>query len=144
MQKELGDQHHRQKARAGKSARNRMGWRRRLGNRLAVPARELLPHVLDDLPSPRLAFQGLRHHLAELAQPNAAALAAGARRRFDDPLNRQIVRQWLARRPRSAGTLFLGGLRCRHLGLGLYFGLRLLEVLDGELELLNKLLAAFG
>jgi hypothetical protein len=39
---------------------------------------------------------------------------------------------------------FLGGLRCCHLGLGLYFGLRLLEVLDGELELLNKLLAAFG
>lgn len=71
-------------------------------------------------------------------------LAAGARRRLDDPLNRQIVRQRLARRPRSAGTLFLGGLRCCHLGLGLYFGLRLLKVLDGQLELLNKLLAAFG
>ena len=88
MQKELGDQHHRQKARAGKSARDRMRWRRRLGNRLAVPARELLPHVLDDLPSPRLAFQRLRHHLAELAQPNTAAFSTGAWRRFDDSLNR--------------------------------------------------------
>ena len=103
MQKELGDQHHRQKAWASKSARDRMGRRRRLGNRLAIPARELLPHVLDELPSPRLAFQRLRHHLAELAQPNTAAFCTGAWRRFDDPLNRQIIRQRLARRPRGCG-----------------------------------------
>jgi len=89
-------------------------------------------------------FQRLRHHLAELAQAYTAALAAGARRRFDDPLNRQIVRQRLARRPRCTGALFLGSLWRSYFGLGFDFGLRLLDVLDRELELLNKLLAAFG
>ena len=61
---------------------------RRLGDRLAVPAGELFADMLDDLPAPRLAFQGFRHHLAELVQPRAAALAAGAGRGFNNPFDR--------------------------------------------------------
>ena len=58
------------------------------------------------------------HDLAELVQPRAAALAAGARRRFDDPFDRQIVRQRASRRPRILRSLLLGGLRRGDLGLG--------------------------
>ena len=90
MQQELVDQHHRQQARSGKASRDRMRGRRRLGDRLAVPAGELFADVLDDLPAPRLAFQGLRYHLAKLVQPLTAALAAGARRGFDDTFDRQV------------------------------------------------------
>jgi hypothetical protein len=61
--------------------------------------------MLDDLPAPRFAFERLRHHLTELAQADAAAFAARTRRRFDDPLDRQIVRQRPARLPRRASLL---------------------------------------
>src|SRR5712664_3454896 len=100
MQQELVDQHHRQQARSGKTSRDRMRGRRRLGDRLAIPAGELFADVLDDLPAPRLAFQSFRHHLAELVQPLAAALATRARRGFDDPFDRQVLRQGTPRRPR--------------------------------------------
>ncbi len=115
--------------------------RRRLGDALAVAAGELLAHPLDDLPAPRLAFERLGHHLAELAQPSAAALAADARRSLDDALDRQIVREfarpaWRAPPPR------LGGLRRCDLGLGLFLGLRLFQILDRQFELLDEELAA--
>src|SRR5579859_362247 len=72
MQQELGDQHHREQTWSRKPAGNRTGWRRWLGDRLAIPTRELLAHVLDDLPAPRFAFQRLRYHFTELAQPDAS------------------------------------------------------------------------
>src|ERR1700730_13792398 len=72
--------------------------RRRLGDGLAIPARNLLAHVLNDLPAPRLAFERFRHSLRELAQVRAAAFAAGARRWIDDALAGQIFRQRPARR----------------------------------------------
>ena len=75
MVTKLADQDHGEPARAGEAARDRMRGRRRLGDALAVAAGELLAHPLDDLPASRLAFERLRHHLAELAQPGAAALA---------------------------------------------------------------------
>ena len=121
-----------------------MRGRGRLGDRLAVPAGELFADMLDDLPAPRLAFQGFRDHLAELVQPCAAALATGAGCGFDDPLDRHIVRQWPPRRPRIVCTLFLGGLRRSNLGLGVLFGLGLFKVLDRKLELLDQQLAALG
>src|SRR5579859_4473265 len=113
MQQELGDQHHREQTWSRKPAGNRTGWRRWLGDRLAIPTRELLAHVLDDLPAPRLAFKRFRHHFAELAQPDAAAFAARTRRRFDDPFDRQIVRQRPAWLPRSTGLLLLAAGRRR-------------------------------
>ena len=66
MVQELGDQNHRQKARPGKAAWDRMRGRRRLADRFAIPAGELLAHLLDDLPPARLAFQRLGDYLAEL------------------------------------------------------------------------------
>ena len=42
--------------------------------------------MLDDFPAARIALQRLRHFLAKFAQSDAAALAAGARRRLDDAL----------------------------------------------------------
>ena len=127
MQQELVDQHHRQQARSGKATRDRMGGRRRLGNRLAVPAGELLTDVLDDLPAPRLAFKGLRYHLAKLVQPLTAAFTAGARRGFDDTFDRQVIWQGTSRRPRIFCALLPGGFRCHDLGLGFLLGLGLLK-----------------
>src|SRR5208337_3074608 len=68
MQQELRHQDHRQQARAGKSARDRMRGRRRFGDRLAIAAGELFAHMLDDLPAPGFAFQRPGHNLAELVQ----------------------------------------------------------------------------
>jgi hypothetical protein len=144
MQQELGDQHHREQARSCKPTGNRTGWRRRFGDRLAIPARKLLTHMLDDLPAPRFAFQRFRHHLAELAQANAAAFAARTRWRFDDPFDRQIVRQRPAWLPRRTSLLLLGAGRRRHLELGLFRRLRFFEVLDGKLELLDQMPGALG
>ena len=110
MVAELADQDHGEQARAGKAAWDRMRRRRRLADRLAVPTGELFAHPLDDLPAPRLAFERLGHHLAELAQPRAAALAADARGGLDDALDRQIVRK-LAGAARRAPPRRLGGLR---------------------------------
>src|ERR1700680_3110507 len=93
MQQELVDQHHREQARSGKTARDRMRGRRRLGDRLAVSAGELFADMLDNLPAPRLAFKGLRYHLAKLVQPLPAPLAALARRGFDDTFDRQGIWQ---------------------------------------------------
>src|SRR6202041_2892868 len=107
------------------------------------PAGELLTDVLDDLPAPRLAFQGLRDHLAELVQPLTAAFTAGARRGFDDTFDRQVIWQGTSRRPRILRALLLGGFRCRDLGLGFLLGLGLFEILDGQLKLLDQQPAAF-
>src|SRR5439155_1233188 len=77
---ELGVEDHRQQARSGACPRNRMEWRRRLGDLLARPAAELLAHGLDHLPLARHYLQGLGNVLAELGQL-AAADRAGAGRR---------------------------------------------------------------
>jgi len=53
-------------------------------------ARHLLAHMLDHLPAARLAFEGFRHDVVELAQTLAAAFIAGARGRVGDALDRQI------------------------------------------------------
>jgi hypothetical protein len=82
--------------------------------------------------------------LAELVQPLAAALAARARRRFDDTFDRKVVRQRTSGRPWIARELVFGGFRCCGLGFGFLFGLGLFEVLDGKFELLDQQLATFG
>src|ERR1700682_4958769 len=120
-----------------------MRGRRGLGDPLAVPAGKFLAHMLDDFPAPRLAFERFGHSLAEFAQVRTATFAAGARRRIDDALARKIVRQRAARRldPCPFALLFLL-LRSGDLGLGLFLGLSLLEIGDGEFKLLDELLAA--
>ena len=145
VQHELRHQHARQQVGAGEAARNGVGRRRRLGHGLAVAARHLLAHVLDDLPAPRLAFQRARHHLAELAQPRSAAPVASARDRVDDPLHREVLGQ--LRPGRARGTAFAcRGSRLGHgdVGLGFRRTLAFLDVGDGQFELLDEELAAFG
>src|SRR5467141_1415300 len=65
--------------------------RRWLGDLLAGPAGELLPHRLDHLPLARDDLQCLGDVLAELGQP-AAADRARAGSRNNDPLARQMGR----------------------------------------------------
>ena len=73
--------------------------RRRLADLLAVPAGELLAHVLDHLPLARDHLQRLGDVLAQLA---TAARRRSSRRpsaRHDHPLARQMLGERLARRP---------------------------------------------
>ena len=93
--------------------------------------------MLDDLPAPRLAFKRLGDDLAELAQSKAAAFAAGAGGGLDDPFDRQVIRQ-LARAAWRALARLRGGFRRGNFGLGLFLGLRFLEVLDRQFELLDE------
>ena len=143
MQQELRRQNHGEQARPGEAARNRARRRRRLGDRLAIPAGELFAHMFDDFPAARIAFERLRHFLAELAQSDAAALGAGARRGLDDALDGQIVGQ-LARSARRAAAPVLARAGRGVLGLGLFLGLRLFEIFDRQFELLDKQFATLG
>ena len=81
MLAELLEQDHRQQVRPGEAARRHMERRRRLRDRLAVPARELLAHRLDHLPLPRDHLQRLGDVLAELRQLRRAAAGTALRRR---------------------------------------------------------------
>ena len=94
---ELAVQDHRQQAGAGSPAGDRMERRRRLGDGLASPTGEPLPHGLDHLPLARDHFQRLGDVLAQLGEL-AAAARAGTRRRDDDALARQMRRQRRAHR----------------------------------------------
>ena len=74
--------------------------RRRLSDRLAIPAGELFSDMLDNLPAPRLAFQRFRDDLTKLVQPLTAALATRARHGFDNTFDRQVIWQGTSGRPR--------------------------------------------
>ena len=76
MLAELLEQDHRQQVRPGKAARRDVERCRRLGDRLALAARELLAHCLDDLPLARDHLQRLGDILAELRQLGRAAAGA--------------------------------------------------------------------
>ena len=117
--------------------------RRGLGDPLAIPAGKFLAARARRLSSASARIRAIRHSLVEFAQVRAAAFTAGARRRIDDALARKIVRQRPARRlnPGPFALLFVL-LRSSDFGLGLFLGLSLLEIGDGELELLDELLAA--
>jgi len=76
-------------------------------------------------------------------QPLTAAFTAGARRGFDDTLDRQVIWQGTSRRPRILRAFLLGGFWCRDLGLGFLLGLGLFKILDGQLKLLDQQPATF-
>ena len=141
MIQELGNEDHGEQAWPGEAARDRMRGRRGLGDRFAVPTRELLAHMLDDLPAARLAFERFGDDLAELAQAKAAAFAANAGRWLDNALDRQIVGQF-AGAARRARALLIHRRGRRDLGFGLFLCLCLFEVLDRQFELLDEKLAA--
>lgn len=119
---ELLEQHHGQQVRSGMAARDGVEWRRRLGHRLARPAREALAHRLDHLPLARDHLQRLGDILSELHQPAGTAARAALRCGDDDTLTPEMIRERLAcwtltlegrevGRPRRGfrGQLVLGG-----------------------------------
>ena len=89
----LRDQHQGQQVGAGTAAGDRMEWRRRLRDRLAGAAAELLADVLDHLPATRHAFEASRSRprRASGRAPPQFGQAQGAG--IDDPLARQVLRQ---------------------------------------------------
>ena len=140
----LRGQHQGQQVRTGTATGDRVRGRRRLADRLAAAAGDLLPHVLDHLPAARHAFEGLGHVLAQLAD-GAAALGAGAGRGVDDPLARQVLRQGPAGRLAGAARpCRVVDRRCRDLGRGLRFGGGLLELGQLQLELGDDVASALG
>ena len=87
------DQDHRQQARPGEAARDRMEWSRRLADLLAGPAAELLAHVLGHEPLPRHHVERLGDVLADLRELAAAAARAARRRGMHDAPARQMRRE---------------------------------------------------
>ena len=92
MLAELLKHDHRQQTGTGPAARNDMEWRRRLADVLAIAARELLAHMLDNLPLAWDDLQRLGHILAELGQARSAAAGAAGRRRDARPARAADVR----------------------------------------------------
>jgi hypothetical protein len=89
-------------------------------------------------------IEALGDVLAELPD-RAAAPGAAAGRRIDDPLARQVLGQWPARRPAPRAGTHLGPRRwCRELGRGHRLGLGLLELGQPQLELLDEPGPALG
>jgi hypothetical protein len=140
MLAELLEQDHRQKARAGEAARRDMERRRRLRDRLALPAGEALANRLDHLPPAVDDFERLGHVLAELRK--LGRTAAGVLRRGDhEPLAR-MVGELLSNRPLALegfdGGRGRGALR-RQLVLD-RVGLRVLQL---HFQLVEQSLLAF-
>ena len=143
MLPELLEQDHRQQAGTGPAAGDHMERRRRLADLLAIAAGELLANVLDHLPLPRNDLQRLGDVLAQLAQPRAAAAQASGRSRLDHPLARQMLGEGLARRALAGEGHHIGGLGHGPLGGDLVLGRRTLELLEGQLHLIEQSHAAF-
>lgn len=113
--------------------------RRRLGDRLAVPAGEFLTHRLFDEPAARDDVERLGDHLADLGEPGSAAAGAGGGWRHDHPLARQMLWQWSARgSPTEMFTDHGVGLDRGGLGGRLVFGDGLLELGQLQLELVDE------
>ena len=111
MLTELLEQDHRQQARTRPTPWRYVERGGRLADALAVPAGELLAHMLDDLPGAGHYLQGLGDIFAQLGQTGAAATGACLGARNDDALARQVVRE---RAPRWARA----GEACDSCGLG--------------------------
>jgi hypothetical protein len=88
--------------------------------------------------TPRDHLQRLGDILAQLAQALAAAAQAGGRCRLDDPLARQMLREWFARRPlareRRHGRRLGGG----PLGGELVLGGRRFQLLQLQFQLIDE------
>ena len=141
MQAIFGEQHLCEQMRSGAAARDRVRGGRRLGDRFAGAAGELLAHVLDHFPLPRHHFQHLGHILADLAQVTTAATRAGGGRGVNDTFAWQMLGQWTARRllaSKAAHRNRLSCRRCRYLGRRLALGCRLFQIGKLKFELFKQ------
>ena len=139
MVTELAGQDHGQQVRARPAACDRMEGRRRLGDRLADAAGELLPHGLHHLPLPRDDLKGLGDGLAELGQPAAAAWTSCGTRN-DHTFARQMFWQWRAYRS-ATQECANDTIRDR---CGRILGCRRLQLLEFEFHLVEQLATALG
>ena len=134
----LLEQDHRQKAGPGPAAGHDVEWGWGLRDRLAIPAGDLLPDMLDHFPGPRDHLEGLGDVLAQLRELRASAAGAGRRRRVQDALTRQVLRKWLAGGLLAGEGRDLGGFSCRHLGEEIVFRCAGLDLFELQLELVDE------
>ena len=138
MLTELLEQDHGQQAGAGPAAGDDVERRRRLADRLAVAAGELLAHVGDDLPLAGDHLQCLGDVLAQLGEPRPAAAGAGRGAGHDDPLARQVLGERLAGRTLARERRHAGGLSRRQLGGELVLRGRGFQLLELQLQLIEQ------
>ena len=138
MLAEFLEQDHGQQVRPGKSPRRDMERRRRLRDRLAFPARELLAHRLDDLPLARDHLQRLGDILPELRQLRRPAARTTLWRGNDYTLARQMIGEWLARRPLALERLYRLRPGYRFLGRQLVLGRRRFQIFQLKFHLLQQ------
>jgi hypothetical protein len=93
--------------------------------------------MLDYLPLAGHQLQHLGHVLAQLVQ-RAATTRAGLWHRIDDPLARQVLGQWSARRLAPLERLYCCALRHDDLQLRLVLGQRLFQLEQLQLELAQQ------
>ncbi len=135
---ELLEQDHGQQVRPGKAARRHMEGRRRLRDRLATPARELLAHRLDHLPSPRDDLQRLGNVLTQPGQLRRPAAGAALRCCDHHALAGQMIRERLARRPLAFERFDRLGPPRRILGRQLVLSRRRLQIFELKLHLIQQ------
>ena len=100
----------------------RVEWRRRLADRFAIAACELLTHGLQDEEAARDLLKAVGRRLAQLGKSLSAAALAGGRRRNHHPLARQMLRKGLAGGPLAREGANRRGLRRRHLRFDVVLG----------------------
>ncbi len=138
MLAELLEQDHGKKVWSGKAARRDMERRRWLGDRFAIPARELLAHRLDHLPPARDHFQRLGDVFAQLRQFDRAAARAAFGSGNDDALARQILGKRPPCRPTVPEQSDLCRLACCLLGGRPVLARCRFEILQLQFHLLNQ------
>ena len=140
----LLEQQHGEEARPRPPTRHDMERCGRLADGLAVAARDLFAHRLDDLPRSRNDLKRLGHILAELRQARAAASRTRARRRDDDALARQMLGKWLPDRPLALERRDAGGVGRSDLGGEAVLAGVGFEIFEMKLHLLEQATAALG
>lgn len=141
---ELVEEDGRQQLRADEAARRDMEWRRRLGDRLAIPARKFLPDRFDDLEAARDLLQRSGHVLTQLGQPRSAAAGAGSGRLDDDALALDILWPGFTHWPLAREGTHALGLRRRGDCGKLILARRRREVFQLQFQLLDKPCRALG
>ena len=142
MLAELGVHDRRQQIRTGAAAGNDMEWGRRLRDRLAGPAGELLPHRLDHLVGPWNALQRLGDRLPEFGERATAARAARRRWQYD-ALAGQMRWQWCPHRLGTAERTHRRVVVRRGGGSDFILGRGRFEFLELHLQLVEQLAATF-
>jgi hypothetical protein len=143
MLTKLLEHDHGQQAGTRPSPGDGMERRGRLADLLAVPAGELLPDGLDNLPLARLRLQRPGHVLAELAQTGAAATFASRRRIDHHAFARKVVGECIALRTFAREPGDIGRLGDRRLRREFIFRRAGFQLLERQRQLIDQTRRAF-